>query len=444
LAFAVLVAATGCRSILGFEDVVATATDSGGDDDAAIDGSDDAIIDGPKGSGALRVAAGGNHTCVVDGDGNVKCWGRGTNGALGYGDSQDVGDNEAPSTVGFVTVGMTVTEISAGNNHTCALGGGKVRCWGNNNDFQLGYPAFAGTSIGDNETPSSAGDVDVGGTVVEIAAGSSHTCARVNNGGVKCWGLGQSGRLGYGNTNAIGDNEFPENAGDLILPAPALAMQIAAGDSHTCALLSNGDVVCWGIGADGRLGYGNIDTIGDNEEPASAGVVQLGASAIQVVAGGLHSCALLVTKQVICWGEGAAGQLGYGNTDRVGDNETPVTAGTVSVGGDVEALSAGGAFTCALLVGGTVKCWGNAGAGQLGTGNTQAIGDNELPSSIGPIDLGGVATRIESGAQHTCAVLDTGAVRCWGVGGRGRLGHGNQDTIGDTETPASAGDVPFR
>ncbi len=443
LACVVLVGATGCRSLLGFEDVVATTTDAGSDDDAASDGTETDAMDAPVGVGAVRIAAGGNHTCVVLDDGNVKCWGRGTNGALGYGDSKDVGDNEAPSTVGTAMVGITVAEISAGNDHTCVVGTtGTVRCWGNNNDFVLGYPAFAGATIGDNETPSTAGDVQLGGTAVQIGAGSSHTCALTNTGGVRCWGRGASGRLGYGNTNDIGDNENPSIAGDLVLPG--LAMQIAVGDAHACALLSNGSVVCWGLGVNGRLGYGNSDSIGDNEEPISAGTVAIGGPAVQLAAGGLHTCALLATRQVVCWGRGASGALGYGNTQDIGDNETPAAAGAVAVGADVEAISAGDNFTCALLVGGGVKCWGAALLGQLGTGNTVPIGDTEFPSAIGPIDLGGTATQIDSGAEHTCAVLTNGGVRCWGAGGRGRLGYGNQDNVGDTETPASVGDVPFR
>ena len=109
----------------------------------------------------------------------------------------------------------------------------------------------------------------------------------------------------------------------------------------------------------------------------------------------------------------------------------------------VAGISSGGEHTCALSSTGDVKCWGRAGSGQLGYGNTNDIGDNETPSSVGNVDVGGTVTQISAGYVHTCALLTTGDVKCWGYGIFGQLGYGNTTTIGDNETPSSAGTVPI-
>ena len=198
---------------------------------------------------------------------------------------------------------------------------------------------------------------------------------------------------------------------------------------------------CWGSGGAGRLGYGNTNTIGDDETPAAAGDVELGDKAVQLVAGTLHTCALLDTGKVRCWGSGSDGALGYNNTNNIGDDETPASAGDVDVGGSVIQLAAGDAATCALLDTGAVRCWGNGVHGRLGYGNLSPIGDDETPASAGDVDVGGPVSRIAMGFEHTCALLKDGAVRCWGRASTGALGYGNTNDIGDNETPASAGDV---
>src|SRR5690606_38484965 len=153
--------------------------------------------------------------------------------------------------------------------------------------------------------------------------------------------------LGYGNTNNIGDDEHPATAGDVNLGGDVT--QLAAGSDHTCAVLKGGWVRCWGSNSAGRLGYGNTNTIGDDEAPASAGDVNVGGPVTQLVAGGKHTCALLENGRVRCWGEGHYAQLGYGNTNDIGDDEHPASAGDVHVGETVIQLAAGLRYTCALL-----------------------------------------------------------------------------------------------
>ncbi len=219
---------------------------------------------------------------------------------------------------------------------------------------------------------------------------------------------------------------------------------LVTGSNHTCALLETGAVRCWGGGGNGQLGHGNTDTIGDDETAAASGDVNVGGRVVQLAAGGSHTCALLETGAVRCWGYGVYGQLGYGNTDHIGDDEVPATAGDVNVGGRVVQLAAGRKHTCALLETGAVRCGGRGVYGQLGYGNQDRIGDNEAPATAGDVNVGGSVVQLVAGGDHTCALLETGAVRCWGEGDLGQLGYGFGGDIGDDEGPASAGDVPYR
>ena len=382
----------------------------------------------------IQITTGSAHTCALLDTGVVRCWGFGGQGRLGYGNADTIGDNETPVTAGDVDVGGTVANIVAGEAHTCAvLDAGTVRCWGSGGFSNLGYGNT--DDIGDDETPASAGDVDVGGTVVQMAAGTFHTCALLSAGTVRCWGAGGLGRLGSGNNASILD---AASAGDVNVGGPVT--QITAGKSHTCALLDTGAVRCWGYGAGGRIGYGNANDIGDNEAPAAAGDLNVGGLVTEITAGQDHTCALLDTGAVRCWGLGANGRLGYGNTNDIGDNETPASAGDVDVGGAVVQIDAGLFHTCALLDTGVVLCWGAGGNGRLGYSNSVTIGDDETPATAGDVDVGGTVAQIVTGS-HTCALLDIGAVRCWGSGTDGKLGYGNTAVIGDDETPVSAGDV---
>ena len=398
---------------------------------------------------AARIDAGSLHTCAVQSDGTLRCWGEGAEGRLGYASTGDVGDNETPANAGGsvnVGPGRTVTSIAAGSSHTCALlDDGTVRCWGFGNSGRLGYANTQ--SVGDNETPGSVGPVSLGSgrEAVAITAGAAHTCALLDNGTVRCWGFGGSGRLGTGSTNSVGDNETPGS-----VPAVDLggheAIAVSAGGSHTCALLDDGTVRCWGFGGSGRLGYGNISDIGNDEPGGSGGSVDLGLGrrALAISAADAHTCALLDNGTVRCWGEGDSGRLGLGNANDVGDNETPGSVATVALGTGRQAvaISAGASHTCALLDNGSVSCWGEGDFGRLGYGNATDIGDNETPAAAGPVNLGGhEATAIAAGGSHTCATLDDGTRRCWGEGDFGRLGYGNPTDIGDNETPASVGAV---
>lgn len=375
------------------------------------------------------LATGYDHTCAVVGDGLVRCWGFGAGGQLGYGSTADIGDDELPKSMDPVDLGEPVIQLGAGFAHTCALvQGGDVYCWGYNWLGVLGYGNE--DNVGDDEEPASVGPVSLGGEAVQIAVGQDHTCVLLVGGTVRCWGQNFGGELGLGHENHIGDDELPSSVSTVSLGGEAV--QLAAGNDHTCAVMTGGVVRCWGRGVQGQLGYGDGDgqAIGDNELPNSRDPIDLGRKVVQVSAGQWSTCARTAEGDVYCWGWGETGALGHGDVEDLGDDEAPGSAGPVSIGGSAIHISSGMYHHCAVLDGGDVRCWGDNQIGQLGYGNTNAIGDDELPSTVSPVNLDGLAFEVQAGNLHTCALLTGGTLRCWGNGSYGKLGYGNHDNIG--------------
>jgi alpha-tubulin suppressor-like RCC1 family protein len=335
---------------------------------------------------------------------------------------------------------VAAASITAGLGHTCALlVSGAVRCWGSNDSGQLGLGHT--NDIGDNEAITTAPTVPLGATATAVSAGARHTCALLVSGAVRCWGDNDNGQLGLGHTNDIGDNEAITTAPTVPLGAPATA--ISAGELHTCALLVTGAVRCWGYNFRGELGLGHTNDIGDNEAITTAPTVPLGAPATAISGGDGFTCALLSGGAVRCWGWNTSGQLGLGSTAPLGDNEAITTAAPVPLGGPASAVSAGGAHACALLAAGAVRCWGGNTNGELGLGTTAFLGDNEAILTAPTVPLGTTANAITVGGVHTCALLATSAVRCWGGNFAGQLGLGNTDKLGDNEAVTSAAPVPL-
>ncbi len=332
------------------------------------------------------------------------------------------------------TVPPGAKSVALGWYHTCAVTqAGTVHCWGLNNFGQLGQGNTV--TIGDNELPKTIPPVDVGAVVSAVTAGESHTCALTLGGTVRCWGRSNVGQLGYGSVNSIGDNEKPSVAGDV--DVGGTVTQISAGRDHTCALLDNGAVRCWGASTYGQLGHSNVVTIGDNEIASAAGDVKVGAPAIQIAAGEYFTCALLDTNKIRCWGYGMNGSLGYGNLNNIGDNEFPSAAGPMNLGVDATAIAAGRRHACAITTAQNVRCWGLNGNGQLGYGHINTIGDNEQPNVSGDVNINGdKAIGLALGFAHACALVQPDKVRCWGQATSGQLGQGNTLQIGDNEQPS--------
>jgi cysteine-rich repeat protein len=415
--------------------------------DEECDDSNEVELDGCDASCNLApnhlngLDTGGTHTCAIGDEGQLRCWGSGENGRLGYGNTQTIGDDEPASAAGDVDVGGAVKQVVTGSAHTCALlHTGQVRCWGYGYWGRLGYGNTQ--DIGDDETPASAGDVDLGGPVNSLAAGYNHTCAIMQSGNVRCWGHGGAGQLGYGNTEAVGDDETPASMGDVSLPDVVIAL--ALGQAHSCAILKDGTAQCWGEYEHGKIGFANQQNVGDDELPTSGGPIDVGGTVAQISAGAGHTCALLTSGGVLCWGSAFYSALGYQNEEHLGDDEPEASGGALDLGtGLVRGITTTTTHNCALMQGDTLRCWGNNADGKLGYGHANDIGDDEAPGSGGDVSVGGPVAQVATGNSHTCARLTSGALRCWGRNESGQLGYGHTESIGDDESAANAGDVPW-
>jgi cysteine-rich repeat protein len=397
----------------------------------------------------VAVAAGWYHTCAFGVTGRIQCWGNGAAGQLGLGDSSSRGDNGNEMGVRLPIADMgtdqTVLRLAAAFQTSCAiLGGGELKCWG--------YNASGGLGLGDTASRGSQaaqmGDqlpvIPLGAEVASVAIGQAHTCALLGDGRVKCWGSNAFGQLGVGTTDSRGDvpNEI-QNLPVVDLGSGSAAQAITAGTAHTCALLSDGDVKCWGNNLNGQLGLGDTATRGDapGEMGDALPRVDLGGLAANFVgAGDTHNCALLEDGSVRCWGRNIYGALGLGSTDTRGDgpNEMGQNLLPVDLGAGKAALelAVGTYYNCARLNDSSVKCWGYNGAGALGLGDTANRGDGagEMGDSLPAVNLGTArhATQLTVGMAHACALLDNRTIKCWGYNVYGQLGLGDTTARGDS------------
>ncbi len=205
------------------------------------------------------------------------------------------------------------------------------------------------------------------------------------------------------------------------------AVAITAGYAHTCALLADGSVQCWGSNTDGALGRGTVSTTEPFAYANPAPVSGLGGNVTAIAAQFFGTCALLGDATVRCWGRNAFGELGNG-TITSGNTQGIGAPGTVTgLGRPVTAISAGGGFACALLNDNTLWCWGDDGYGQLGDGMARTeFGATGSPVPVKVLGLSALSTiaGVAGGAFHTCAIGTNGNIFCWGINDRGSLGRG--------------------
>ena len=247
--------------------------------------------------------------------------------------------------------------------------------------------------------------------VTAIAAGGSHTCAIVTGGTVKCWGA---------NNDAPGvDGEPTSRLTPATVPGVTEAIALVAGNYHTCALVSGGTVKCWGWNSFGQLGDGtNTLRTTPMAVPGLTGVTALAA-------GSDHTCAVVSDGTVRCWGINEDAQLGDGTTV---DRNSPAAVVGVT---NAMAVAAGDKHTCALLSGATVKCWGWNGSGQIGDGTTTF-----RPTAVTVSGLAN-ATALAAYRDHTCAVVSDDTVKCWGSNSEGWLGGAGETTYATAPTTVS-------
>ena len=401
------------------------------------------------------------HTCALLDNGTVKCWGKNDYGQLGLGDTETRGRHTGQMGDSLPTVdlgtGRSATAITTGNVHTCALlDNDTVKCWG--------FGDFLGQGISHNPDSTDLGDepgemgdnlptVDLGPgrTATAITSSNWHTCALLDNGTVKCWGWNTKGQLGLGDTEFRGSKpgEMGDNLPTIDLGTGRTATAITAGEQHhTCALLDNGQVRCWGRGQAGQLGLDEemIENGIRGDEPGEMGdnlpTVDLGTdrTATAIAAGYAHSCGILDDYTIKCWGLNGNGHLGQGDSPAphgngpgtMGDNLPTVDLGT---GRTATALSAGAHHTCAMLDNASVKCWGFNSNGQLGLEDSAHRGDlpGEMGDNLPTVDLGTgrTAHAIAAGYLHTCALLDNDTIKCWGHNTDGQLGQEDITDRGD-------------
>lgn len=392
-----------CNAIVGVQDVRLERDAGIGDDEEEIPEEDADVGDNqvPPPENLLEVALGEAHACARKPAGTVRCWGDDKNGQTGSGGVSDAGLHDEPVDVAGID---DAVDIASGRAHTCVVHAtGKASCWGFNLDGQLGDGNTGTTST----TPV---DVKSLTDAVAIAAGATFTCAARRAGGVACWGANGSGQLGTGSTTP---SPTPISVPDL-----KDAIGVAAGQVHACAVKRDGAVACWGEGANGQLGSGQV---GGSPSPVAVSALP---ESVAVAATERSTCALARSGTVYCWGANEVGQLGNGAPNS-SPNPSPIVVANLN---DAIAIAAGRNHVCAARKGGTIACWGAGASGQLGDGQSRPDASTAQATFVTVSSITN-AIGVGAGGDTSCAPTKTGGIQCWGRNDRGQLG--NRATIGE-------------
>jgi len=372
------------------------------------------------------ISTGRSHACAQMEDATVKCWGANSFGQLGNGTNSNTITPVAVQGITGLTDDSKVVSLDLGEHHACAvMRDGSVQCWGSNSEGQLGDGTRVNKSV-----PTAVSGIDHSSpakTAVSISASKTHTCAVMGDGSLLCWGLNDYGQLG--------DNSTTRRLTPAVVSgidgssATATAVSVSAGESVTCALMANGTARCWGYNAYKWLGDGTWD---NRRVP----VAQSGgfdgstddSTAVSVSAGNeWRACILMVSGAAKCWGSNGFGGLGIGSSD---DSLHTEVAGVVN--GITGATAASTAISvssdadlhgCAALAVGTVKCWGRGAGGQLG--NDFWTDERAPVQALGGIDgsnAASTAVNVTAGDTITCSAMADGKAKCWGSNDQGQLG----------------------
>lgn len=335
------------------------------------------------------LAGGDTHTCGIDADGSVACWGNGLVGQLGSGFRTNV---LAPV---FISSGLRFKALAAGFVHTCGLAvDSTAYCWGGDAVGQLGDDG----AITDTVPVAVTG----GHKFVALTIGYQHTCGVVAGGAAYCWGSNSAGELGNGTTSQNPNPAPVPVSGGLSFTS------LAAGDAHTCGLASDSTAYCWGGNDFGSLGDSSTTS------RAVPGPVAGGRKFASIGASRYHTCAITGTGDAYCWGNNISGELGDSSGNVMQVIPVAVHAGGVRF----TAIVAGYNHTCARATTSDLYCWGGNDNGQVGPNGGAAT---VVPVPV-PVGLSGSA--IVAGGFHTCAITASGAF-CWGYNQLGQLGSGS-------------------
>lgn len=396
------------------------------------------------------ISVGTLHSCALLQGCALKCWGNNNDGKLGYGNTETRGDEPDEMGEHLPTVNLgtdrCAVSLALGELHTCALlDNGAVKCWGGNEKGQLGQGGIDTWGSSPSTTVDSLPEIELGAglAAVSITAGRDFTCALLSNNSVKCWGDNSRYQLGTTTvlSGAMGDTV--DLGADFI---PVLVMS-GCYSQHVCAISTTGRLQCWGDNSQCQLGKGpqgpDARQAANTVFPNVSIPLGSGRKAVSVAIGGLHTCVLLDNGSVKCWGQGWWGKLGYEDTkmrgcsstenemtQEMGDNLAAVDLGTGLI---AVAITAGQDFTCALLSCGLVKCWGGNGVAQLGQGKGGHQGDepDEMGDFLAFTDVGSLkVSAIASGLSHSVVLLEDGSVKAWGSNFVGKLGLGNTNDRG--------------
>jgi RCC1 and BTB domain-containing protein len=334
----------------------------------------------------------------------IYTWGRGEDGQLGLGDT-----NDQPEPV-LVDLPGTVKQISCGSGHTVILDRkGQVFTWGRGDDGRLGH--------GDNGWKYVPRLVEAlaGKQIHQVTCGSYHTAAVSLTGELFTWGGGMYGKLGHGDENG---HAVPVQVAAL---SNVIVVQVACGSRHTVVLTQSLKVYSWGDKENGVSGHSTIETDGHQYAPrVVSGLLELNCT--QVAACGFHTAALTETGEIFTWGEGKFGRLGHGC-----ERNQPIPKmiqGPLS-GKHVAQVVCGGFHTAAITNDGELYTWGGGEHGQLGHGDKVNKTVPWLVSSLSKLNL----VQITCGWSHTVALTDNGEVFTWGNGDHGKLGHGSSTKV---------------
>lgn len=398
--------------------------------------NDDGCDDDCRPSEVVELHGAGGHFCALSRVGSVFCWGDNSIGQLGAGHTDNVGDDEGERPVGPLELGGPVASLDVGASQACAiLVSGEVKCWG-----RLVY-----TTLGDWPGEMPPPTVPVGDdTPRSVASGTGHNCALFESGEVRCWGRGAAGGLGQGNLDDV--VPIPAN------PAPLVDLGELVPDILTCGPFSccaaahqTPEIRCWGSNDQGVLGVGinRAENIGDEDDEMPPATVETSpTSDTEALAMDSNACQVNPLGELHCWGGNSAGQLGTGDTTDVlgGGDDLPVR---VPLGLSTVATAVGAEHICALSNTGEVRCSGSGFRGANGSGTGEDIGQNLEGTPPPPVDLPAPVQLLAAASYATCAWLETRELWCWGDNEAGQLGQGNQLPIGDDEPPSAGSPVPI-